>query len=157
MEKLIVSSSPHIHGKTTTQTIMRDVLIALAPATVAAVVLFGLKALLIICTCVAASVLSEFIFCKLARKQTTVSDLSAVVTGLLLALNLSTNVTLWQCLVGSVFAIVVVKCAFGGLGYNFANPAITARVMLLHSLASGQIAGREHSPAHRQKVGLKIY
>ena len=131
MEKLIVSSSPHIHGKASTQTIMRDVLIALAPATVAAVVLFGLKALIIICTCVAASVLSEFLFNKLAKKQTTVSDLSAVVTGLLLALNLSTNVTLWQCLVGSVFAIVVVKCAFGGLGYNFANPAITARVMLL--------------------------
>ena len=139
MEKLIVSSSPHIHGKASTQTIMRDVLIALAPAAVASVVFFGLKALLIICTCVAASVLSEFIFNKLAKKPQTVGDLSAAVTGLLLALNLSTNVTLWQCLVGSVFAIVVVKCAFGGLGYNFANPAITARVMLL--VAFADVAG----------------
>ena len=86
MEKLIISSSPHIHTKTTTQTIMRDVLISLAPATVAAIVLFGIKALIMILVCVATSVLSEFIFNVITNKKQTVCDLSAAVTGLILAL-----------------------------------------------------------------------
>ena len=118
---------------------MLDLLIALAPATVAAIVFFGLKAAVIIAVCVGVSLLSEFVFNILAKKEHTVGDLSAVVTGLLLALNLSTNVTVWQCLVGSVFAIVIVKCAFGGLGYNVVNPAIAARVMLL--IAFTEVAG----------------
>ena len=118
---------------------MLDLLIALAPATVAAVVLFGLKAAVIIAVCVGTSLISEYVFNILAKKEQTVGDLSAVVTGLLLALNLSTNVTVWQCLVGSVFAIVIVKCAFGGLGYNVVNPAIAARVMLL--IAFTEVAG----------------
>ena len=139
MKKLIVSSSPHIHTKTTTQSIMRDVIIALLPASVAAVVLFGIQALLNIATCVIAAALSEFVFNLLAKKKQTVSDLSAVVTGLLLALNLSTKATVWQCVIGSVFAIVIVKCLFGGIGCNFANPAITARIFLLISFA--QIGG----------------
>ncbi|MBR5120711.1 MAG: RnfABCDGE type electron transport complex subunit D [Clostridia bacterium] len=139
MKKLIVSSSPHIHTKTTTQSIMRDVIIALLPASVAGVVLFGIKALFNIAACVIAAVLSEFVFNLLAKKKQTVSDLSAVVTGLLLALNLSTKATVWQCVIGSVFAIVIVKCLFGGIGCNFANPAITARVFLLMSFA--QIGG----------------
>ena len=139
MKKLIVSSSPHIHTKTTTQSIMRDVIIALLPVSVAAVVLFGIKALFNIAACVIAAVLSEFVFNLLAKKKQTVSDLSAVVTGLLLALNLSTKATVWQCVIGSVFAIVIVKCLFGGIGCNFANPAITARVFLLMSFA--QIGG----------------
>lgn len=136
MEKLIVSTSPHIRAKATTQRIMLDVLIALAPATVAAVVLFGLRALLIVAVCVASAVLSEFLFNLAAKKTQTVKDLSAAVTGLILALCLPAKVEIWQCIVGSVFAIIVVKCLFGGLGCNFANPAATSRVFLLVAFAA---------------------
>lgn len=131
MEKLIVSTSPHICAKTTTQSIMRDVIIALLPATVAGVILFGMKALITILVCVATTVLSEFVFNLLAKKEQTVTDLSAVVTGLILALSLPAKVNIFHCIVGAVFAIVVVKCLFGGIGCNFANPAATARVFLL--------------------------
>ena len=131
MEKLIVSSSPHIHAKDTTRSIMLDVLIALIPATVAGVVLFGIRALVPIFVCVATSVLSEFLFNIICKKPQTVSDMSAVVTGLILALCLPAKVSVWHCIVGSVFAIVIVKCMFGGIGCNFANPAATARVFLL--------------------------
>ena len=119
---------------------MIDVLIALAPATILAVVFFGLDALLIIATCVVASVLSEFIFNVLCKRKQTVGDLSAAVTGLILALSLPTTVTIWQCVVGAVFATIIVKCVFGGYGYNFANPAATARVMLLIAF-SASVAG----------------
>ncbi len=138
MENLTTVSN--LQRKPSTRRVMIDMLIALAPATVAAVVFFGLKALLIIATCVAASVLSEFVFNALCKKNQTVGDLTAAVTGLILALSLPTTVTVWQCVVGAVFAIVIVKCAFGGLGYNFANPAATARVMLLIAF-SGSVAG----------------
>ena len=131
MEKLMVSASPHIHIKDTTQSIMRDVLIALCPAAIASVVLFGLKALWIITVCVCASVISEVLFNVICKKPQTVSDLSAAVTGLLLALSLPAKAALWQCALGAIFAIVVVKCLFGGIGCNFANPAVTARVFLL--------------------------
>ena len=131
MEKLIVSSSPHIQSKTTTQCIMRDVLIALLPATVAGVILFGWRALVTILVCVASAVISEFLFNLICKKEQTVTDLSAVVTGLLLALSLPAQAGIWHCVIGSVFAIVVVKCIFGGIGCNFANPAVTARVFLL--------------------------
>ena len=110
---------------------MRDVIIALLPATVAGIVLFGLKALVTILVCVATTVLSEFLFNLLAKKEQTVTDLSAVVTGLILALSLPAKADVWHCIVGSVFAIVVVKCLFGGIGCNFANPAATARVFLI--------------------------
>ena len=140
MDKLIVSTSPHLRHKATTTSIMGDVLIALLPATVAAVIFFGFKAALIIAVCVGTAVASEFLFNLICKKKQTVGDLSAMVTGLLLALNLSTNVTLWQCALGSVFAIIVVKCLFGGIGHNFANPAITARVFLLVAF-SGSVAG----------------
>lgn len=136
---LIVTSSPHIHSHATTRNIMRDVLIALLPATVASIVLFGFKAALMICVCVVSAVMSEFFFNVITKKKQTVGDLSAVITGLLLALNLSTKVELWQCVIGSVFAIVVVKCMFGGLGKNFANPAISGRVFLI--IAFGAVAG----------------
>ncbi len=136
MNNLIVSSSPHIHTKDTTQSIMRDVLIALSPATVASVVFFGWKALLIVALCVGTCALSEFLFNLIVKKKQTVCDLSACVTGLLLALNLPAKTGIWECIVGSVFAIVVVKCLFGGIGCNFANPAITARVMLLYSFGA---------------------
>ena len=140
MEKLIVSTSPHIQTKDTTQSIMRDVLIALAPASVAAVVLFGLGALLNIFLCVGVCMLSEFLFNIITKKTQTVLDLSSAVTGLLLALNLPASANVWHCIVGSVFAIVVVKCLFGGIGCNFANPAITARVFLLIAFSTS-IAG----------------
>lgn len=131
MEKLIVSSSPHIQSKTTTQGIMRDVIIALLPATVAGVILFGWRALVTILVCVATAVLSEFLFNIICKKEQTVTDLSAVVTGLLLALSLPAKAGVWHCVVGAVFAIVAVKCLFGGIGCNFANPAVTARVFLI--------------------------
>ena len=135
MEKLIVSSSPHFHTKTTTQSIMRDVLIALSPAAIASVVLFGFKSLLVLAVCIATCVLSEFIFNLVVKKKQTVSDLSACVTGTLLALSLPASVGVWHCIVGSVLAIIVVKCLFGGIGCNFANPAVTARVFLLIAFA----------------------
>ena len=115
---------------------MRDVLIALIPASVAGVVLFGWKALGIILTCVASAVLAEFVFNLLCKKPQTIGDLSAAVTGLILALSLPTSIQLWQCVIGSVFAIVFVKCIFGGLGCNFANPAATARIFLLISFST---------------------
>jgi len=139
MENLIVTSSPHFHRRVSTRSIMGDVLIALAPAAVAAVVLFGLNALVIILSCVASAVAAEFIFNLCIKKKQTVGDLSAVVTGLLLALNLPASANVWHCVVGSVFAIVIVKCVFGGLGCNFANPAITGRVFLL--ICFGAIGG----------------
>lgn len=143
MEKLIVSTSPHIQTKDTTQSIMRDVLIALTPASVAAVVLFGLGALLNIVLCVGTCMLSEFLFNIITKRTQTVLDLSSAVTGLLLALNLSTGANVWHCIVGSVFAIVVVKCLFGGIGCNFANPAITARVFLLIAFSTSIAGGSQ--------------
>lgn len=136
MEKLIISSSPHIQSKTTTQSIMRDVLIALLPAAVAGVVLFGFRALLTIFVCIATCVFSEFLFNLACKKEQTITDLSAIVTGLILALTLPAKAELWHCVVGSVFAIIAVKCLFGGLGCNFANPAATARVFLLIAFSS---------------------
>ena len=136
---LILSSSPHIHTRDSSRRIMLDVIIALLPAAIAGVIIFGAKALGVIAACVITAVVSEALFNLIVHKQQTVGDLSAVVTGLLLALNLSTNVAIWQCVVGTVFAIVVVKCLFGGLGKNFANPAITGRVFML--LAFSTVAG----------------
>lgn len=126
-------ASPFTHCGASTQRIMLDVIIALLPATAAAIVIFGTPALVPILSCVIAAVVSEFLFNAITRRKQSIGDLSAVVTGLLLGLNLSTNVPVWQCVLGSVFAIVFVKCLFGGLGHNFANPAITARVFMLVS------------------------
>ena len=134
MSKLAMS--PHIHSGMSTAGIMLDVVIALLPAAVAGVVIFGLGALWVILTCVVACVAFEALFCLITKKPQTVRDFSAVVTGLLLALNLPANVPLWQCVIGSLFAIVVVKCIFGGLGQNVVNPAIAARVFMLVAFAS---------------------
>ena len=139
MEKLITSSSPHIHSGASTRRIMLDVIIALLPAAIASAVIFGMRANVILLTCIVSAVLAEALFNVITRREQSVGDLSAVVTGLLLGLNLSTNVAVWQCVIGSVFAIVVVKCLFGGLGRNFANPAITARVFML--IAFSSVAG----------------
>ncbi len=130
MNKLHISVSPHIHGSKTTQKIMLDVILALIPAVIASVVYFGVNAILLIAVCVITCCACELLFNMAIKKQQTVSDLSAVVTGLLLALNLSASTPLWQAALGSVFAIVVVKCIFGGLGKNVVNPAITARVFM---------------------------
>lgn len=134
--KLHISVSPHIHSKNSTQRIMLDVLISLLPATIAGIVIFGLNALLVIAVCVAVCVLGEFVFNKITKKPLTISDLSAAVTGLLLALNLPANVPLWQAGVGSLFAIIIVKCIFGGIGRNVVNPAITGRVFMLVAFSS---------------------
>ena len=139
--KPIMAAGPHIHSADSSRRIMLDVILALLPASIAAVVLFGPRAAAMICVCVAAAVVSEFLFNLIAKREQSVGDLSAVVTGLLLALNLSTGVPLWQCALGSVFAIVLVKCAFGGMGHNFANPAITARVFLLMAFTSTVAGG----------------
>ena len=134
--KLHLSVSPHIHRKKTTTGIMLDVIIALLPTTIAGVLIFGLRALAVIGVCVGTSVLSEVLFNLIIKKKQTVKDLSCIVTGLLLALNLPANAPLWQCAVGSVFAIIVVKCLFGGIGKNVVNPAITARVFMLVAFTS---------------------
>lgn len=131
-----LSVSPHIHSGSSTSKIMRDVIISLLPATVAGVIIFGLRAALVVAICVACCVVFEALFNLIVKKEQTIGDLSATVTGLLLALNLPANIPLWQCVVGSLFAIVVVKCLFGGIGNNLVNPAITARVFMLVAFGS---------------------
>lgn len=134
-EKMEVSSNPHIRSDVNTGHIMLSVIIALMPATLFGIWNFGLHAFLVIAVTVATAVLSEHIFCKICKKPTTVGDYSAVVTGLLLALNLPPNFPLWMAVIGAVFAIVVVKMLFGGLGQNFMNPALGARCFLMISFA----------------------
>ena len=131
-ELLKVSSNPHVRSKVTTNGIMAAVIIALLPAAGFGIYNFGPRALMLILVSVAATVLTEFLF-GLYKKKTTITDLSAVVTGLLLALNLPVSVPWWVPVVGGVFAILVVKMLFGGLGQNFMNPALAARCFLLIS------------------------
>jgi len=115
---------------------MLEVLIALSPALIAGCIIFGLRALLLTAVCVTSAVAAEFVFNLICKKEQSVSDLSAAVTGLILALNLPAETPLWQTAVGAVFAIVAVKCLFGGIGQNFANPAATARVFMILSFTS---------------------
>ena len=133
---IIVSVSPHLHAKEDTTSIMRDVLIALCPAVVASIVFFGIRALLVECVCVAACVFFEWLFEKGCKRPLTVGDLSAAVTGLILALNLPVGIPLWQVIIGAAAAIIVVKQLFGGIGHNFANPAITARIIMFLAFSS---------------------
>lgn len=133
--KLIVSPSPHIRDNATTSTIMRDVLIGLAPAMIAAVVIFGFRALLMTAVCVAACIIFEYGTERILGRENTISDLSAVVTGVILSFNLPVQLPLWMAVVGCFFAIVIVKQLFGGIGNNFANPAIAARIFLLLSFS----------------------
>ena len=135
-KQLTLSACPHIHSGRTTSGVMLDVILALLPATVAGAVIFGLRALLVLAVTLVACVGFEALFNLLLKKEQTVGDLSAAVTGLLLGLNLPADIPLWQCVVGSFFAIIVVKCLFGGLGCNPVNPAITARVFMLVSFGS---------------------
>lgn len=131
--KNYISSSPHIRHTDNTTGIMLDVLIALAPVGVMSVIMHGFKALLLITVTVATAVICEYFWFKLLKKPTTLSDLSAVVTGLILAYNLPPTLPLWMAMLGAAIAIIVVKCMFGGLGHNFANPAMTARIVLMVS------------------------
>ena len=126
----IVAASPHVTTKNSTAVIMRDVLIALLPAVIAGCVVFGLRALLVVAVTTAACVFFEWGFEKLCHKPSTISDLSAAVTGVLLAMNLPVSIPLWQAVFGALVAMVAVKGLFGGIGKNFANPAITARIVM---------------------------
>ncbi len=135
MAKLISNVSPHFSSKRTTQNIMLDVIIALLPAAIASVIIFGLRALVVEAVCVGVCAASEFLFEKLCKRENTVCDLSAIVTGLLLAFNLPVTIPIWQAVIGSIAAIIVVKQLFGGIGQNFANPAITARIIMLVAFA----------------------
>ena len=126
----IVAASPHVTTKNSTAVIMRDVLIALAPAVIAGCVVFGLRALLVVAVTTAACVFFEWGFEKLCHTPSTISDLSAAVTGVLLAMNLPVSIPLWQAVFGALVAMVAVKGLFGGIGKNFANPAITARIVM---------------------------
>ncbi len=139
-ENYNISSSPHTRSEVTTGHIMLMVVIALLPATVFGVVNFGLSALLVICVTVASAVLTEYVYQKLMHKKVTIHDFSAVVTGLLLALNMPPTAPWWLCVLGSIFAILVVKQVFGGLGQNFMNPALGARCFLLISFAGRMTA-----------------
>ncbi|MBE6948855.1 MAG: RnfABCDGE type electron transport complex subunit D [Ruminococcaceae bacterium] len=135
MNNLIVSASPHIRSKANTTVIMRDVIIALMPTLIAAIFIFGWRSLLVVGVCVAFAVLGEWGFEKLCKRDVTIGDLSAVVTGILLGFSLPVGIPLWQAAFGSIVAIVVVKQLFGGIGKNFANPAVTARIVMFIAFA----------------------
>lgn len=137
-EMLNVSSNPHVRDNNMTSGIMLDVIIALIPASIFGVYNFGFRALAVILVTIAASVATEAIYEKLMKKKITVGDLSAIVTGLLLSLNLPSTIPLWIAALGGIFAILVVKMLFGGLGQNFMNPALAARCFLLLSF-TGQM------------------
>ncbi len=137
--KMYVSSSPHFRSNNSTQKIMLDVIIALIPAAVASIIFFGFKALMLIGVCIASCVLSEYISRKVMKRDTTIGDFSAVVTGLLLALNLPVSINPLIAVFGSVVAIVVVKQMFGGIGMNFVNPALAARIVLLVSFPNAMM------------------
>lgn len=132
-KKLTVSASPHVRSKETATGIMLDVIIALVPALVMSVVYFGLRALVLTAVCVVSCVGAEFVSRKVMKRHNTIGDLSAVVTGIILAFNLPATLPFWMAVVGSIIAIVVVKQMFGGIGQNFVNPAMTARIILMVS------------------------
>ena len=134
--KLTVSPSPHIRSTASTSGIMLHVLIALMPALAVAVWVFGLRALLLTGVCAGSAVGWEHICCKLRRRESTVYDLSAAVTGVILAFNLPASLPLWEAVIGTFIAIVIVKQMFGGLGQNFANPAIVGRIVLMLSFTA---------------------
>lgn len=131
--KLIVTSSPHIGGAVKTKNIMIDVIIALIPALIASVYYFGPRVLLVTCVSIATCVVSEYICRRVMKRPNTISDCSAIVTGILLAYNLPSGIPVWVVVIGGVVAIVVAKQMFGGIGHNFVNPALTARIVLMAS------------------------
>lgn len=133
--KLTVSNAPHVRGGNTTRTIMLDVIIALLPALIAGIIVMGYRASMLAVVCVAACVIFEFLWQKLLKRESTIGDLSAVVTGMLLAMNLPVTLPFWMAIVGCFVAIIIVKQLFGGIGHNFMNPALGARAFLLASWA----------------------
>lgn len=152
MPLLVISSSPHFHARISTQSLMRDVLIALTPSVIAATVLFGPRTLLLLAVAIAVCVLSEYLSRKAMKRSNTISDLSAVVTAVILVLNLPVEMPIWQLVLGCVAAIVVAKQIFGGIGQNFVNPAMIARIMLVTSF--GGSFTRYSAPAYWIKKGL---
>ena len=133
--KLIVSASPHLRSEETTTGLMANVIVALVPCVVASAIIFGLRALLVTVVSVVASVAFEWLYCKLLKKPNPVGDLSAVVTGIILALNVPVGMPIGELIVGDFVAIIVVKQLFGGIGMNFANPALVGRIFLFISFA----------------------
>lgn len=136
MTNYLVEPAPHIKSKITTQKVMLQVIIALLPSVFASTYIYGLRALLMIVICSAVCVVSELLFEKATKRPRTINDLSAVVTGIILAFNLPPTLPIYMAVIGSIVAIVVVKQFFGGIGQNFANPAITARIVLMLSFSS---------------------
>lgn len=133
MQKMNVASSPHINSIENTSGIMLDVIFALLPATICGIFFYKFQALLVVAVSITSAVASEYLWCTAIKKETSLRDLSAIVTGLLLGLNLPPTLPLWMAALGSAIAIVVVKQMFGGIGHNFANPAIAARIALMVS------------------------
>lgn len=131
MDKFVVSYTPHIHGSNNIRTIMRDVIIALFPAFIGSIYFFGVAALVNVVSSAAFCVLFEYAWNKATKKDNTTGDLSAIVTGVLLAFTLPAGVPLWMIMIGDAFAIIIVKCFYGGIGQNFVNPALAARAFLL--------------------------
>ena len=131
--KLIVSSSPHISSPVKTKNIMLDVIIALIPSLIASIYFFGPRAAVVVIASVATCVIAEYICRKVMKREQTIGDLSAVVTGILLAFNLPSSVPIYVPIIGGLVAIVMVKQMFGGLGQNFVNPALLARIILMNS------------------------
>lgn len=138
--KLIVTAAPHITSPDSTQKIMGRVCIALVPTLIASIIIFGVNSLILTAVTVAACVFFEWAYCKLMHREVPVADLSAVVTGMLLAFNMPATLPWWMAIVGAFIAIVIIKQLFGGLGYNFANPAIVGRIALAVGFASRMAA-----------------
>ncbi len=151
---LSVSVSPHIKSRRTTARIMLDVIIALLPACIAATVIFGWRVLALLATACISCVVSELLFNKIVKKPCTVQDLSAIVTAIILALNVPVTLPLWQLAFGSVVAMCMVKGLFGGIGQNFANPAITARILLFVTFpaAMGEVSHSLFCPSHSSEL-----
>ena len=152
MSKYVISSSPHLRDHVSTRSIMQDVCISLLPACAAGVLFFGYRSAVILALSVAAAVLSEWFYCKATHSRNTIGDFSAVVTGILLAMNLPSTVPYWMPVLGSVIAILLVKMIFGGIGQNFMNPALAARAILALSWAS--LMNRFAMPAFGNLAGV---
>ena len=150
-KKLVVSASPHFRSKTTTTQIMLDVIIAMIPALIASLVLFGIRSLILTVVSVISCVVFEYLSRKIMKRHNTIGDLSAVVTGVLLAFNLPSTMPVWMVVIGAFTAIVIAKQFFGGIGNNFVNPALIGRIVLMASYPS-QIGNFVAPFSHKESV-----